>query len=105
MFVVKNQYGFVSNSSSSSFIIIMTEEDFKKLYDEVDSYQKEVISLLVDSQKFNGQVVKVISGISGNYSSFEDMSIDVESEEWDCPDTAFDAIKFPETALRFNVDM
>jgi len=79
---VKVRSGFVSNSSSSSFVLIAKKEDFDKVFAEADKYTQRVIKELgYEIRKFAGTEVVVIAGMDGNYSSFEYMSISIDEED------------------------
>lgn len=99
---MKTRSGFVSNSSSSSFIYILSAEKYEKLLAELDIYQREVLKKLrTQRTKILDQDAVVVSGVHGNYSSFDDISIDVDDNELsakydDCPEEAFNQIQWPE---------
>lgn len=81
---MKIRQGFVSNSSSSSFVIVMTIEQHKKWLNELNPYEKQVVAELGhDTKKFNGDDVIVLSGCTGNYSFYEDISLDAIEEDED----------------------
>lgn len=107
---MKIRNGFVSNSSTSSFIIIVKVEDFNKLLTEIDPYQKAVLlELGYTERNVLGIAAVVISGMAGNYSSFEGMDVARElydeKFEYDCyPSEAFYNIKWPETTYRHTTD-
>jgi len=109
---MKIRQGFVSNSSSSSFVYIMSKSDFEDSLSKMDDYQKEVIEKLRPSEKkFLGNDVVIISGCRGNSSSFDFMgsfkSCKGMSEEefyekfgydkW--PEKAFDEINWSKNAI------
>ena len=98
---MKTRSGFVSNSSSSSFIYILSASKYEKLLTELDVYQKAVLEKLgVQRTKILDRDAVVVSGIMGNYSSFEDMEIeldeDFEPEYEKYSGEAFDKIEWPE---------
>jgi hypothetical protein len=97
---MKIRTGFVSNSSSSSFVVFLLDEDYKKVCDGLSKLEMDILSK-AHPQKVNAfgkQLVKV-GYTSGNYSIFEDYSYDgilTEEEEeklgYEGPDCIMDSI-------------
>jgi hypothetical protein len=76
---MKVRQGFVSNSSSSSFMICLRKEDYKEVFNSLSKLEQELVKHLhpIDKKVF-GLDLKIISGTSGNYDSFEDFVIDID---------------------------
>jgi hypothetical protein len=114
---MKIRNGFVSNSSSSSFVYIIDGEKYKEFIKSLDGYQKEIIKALAPSKEtVLGKEAFVISGGSGNSSCFEYMSIkfdeDLDEDEWNekykyerYPSEAFEEISFPDGTYVKYVDV
>lgn len=69
---MKIRNGFVSNSSSSSFVLIVDLEEHKRALEKVEDVHNVLAEIFVGSKlkRFNGKDVLVITG--GNY---EDCSV------------------------------
>ena len=82
---MKIRNGFVSNSSSSSFTVVMTPEQEKTWKEQLNVYEKQVVEhdegVERDEKVFNGQKVVVYSGYTGNYDCFDGMSLDLIPED------------------------
>ena len=86
---MKIRNGFVSNSSSSSFTVVMTPEQEKTWKEQLNVYEKQVVEhdpdgyegVSREEKDFNGQKVVVYSGYTGNYDCFEDMTLDLIPED------------------------
>ena len=52
---MKIRQGFVSNSSSSSFLVLVTKDDYERLLRRCTDYQKEILNGLFNSQKIGTQ--------------------------------------------------
>lgn len=87
---MKVRNGFVSNSSSSSFVIIMTEEQQHQWLEKLNAYEKQVVDALsCSTDMFSGMKVFIYSGMTGNYSSYEDLSIEILDEDKDLDEDEF----------------
>lgn len=90
---MKIRQGFVTNSSSSSFIIIIKEETFKSHLEAAHEYTKSVIDKLDKETKvLFGTNVVIFTGYStDNYGSFDDISVEnIEAPDGvEGPDDAF----------------
>ncbi len=76
---MKIRNGFVSNSSSSSFMLVMNREYFSEVYNNAEEYQKQMISHLdVHEDILNGKDMVYICGFFGNNDSFEDFAFTCE---------------------------
>lgn len=74
---MKTRNGFVSNSSSSSYTLILKSDDFKAVTESIDALTRNILEhLQIKDDTFGDDAVKVISWMSGNYSSFENMDFD-----------------------------
>ena len=72
---MKIRNGFVSNSSSSSYLILITKDDYDKMLGDLTDLEKMVLKELPSSSvKAFGMSMKTIEWTSGNYDTFEDMS-------------------------------
>jgi hypothetical protein len=70
---MKIRSGFVSNSSSSSFVLFTSKENYDKVYKEFDALEKAVADYVSSNGgTFNGIPLIKLGYISGNYDSFED---------------------------------
>jgi len=82
---MKIRNGFVSNSSSSSFTVVMTPDQEKTWKEQLNVYEKQVVEhdegVERDEKVFNGQKVVVYSGYTGNYDCFDGMSLDLIPED------------------------
>ena len=57
---MKIRQGFVSNSSSSSFLIIAPKDEYDKIISKLTPYQKAIFKELFDSDEFLGQPIKIL---------------------------------------------
>ena len=78
---MKSRQGFVSNSSTSSYIIIIPDENFEEVISELSEIQQKIIKELVNDEEVIGIKSKVLSYMSGNISSFEDYEFSEELQE------------------------
>ena len=93
---MKIRTGFVSNSSSSSFVVFLLEEDYNKIYKGLSKLEMDILSQAHPEKvkAFGKQLVKV-GYMSGNDSIFEDYSYDgklTEDEETRMEDEGPDCI-------------
>jgi hypothetical protein len=79
---MKTRNGFVSNSSSSSFVIIVPKKVADKVVNQYTPYEKEYINFVRKNKKFMGKDVSIFAGSTGSQNS------------WDCDsDSDFDFTK------------
>ena len=78
---MKSREGFVSNSSTSSYIIIIPDENFEEVISELTEIQQKIVKELVNDEEVIGIKAKVLSYMSGNISSFEDWEFSDELQK------------------------
>jgi len=80
---MKIRHGFVSNSSSSSFVVMMTKEHFDKAMDAIHPYSKACIEALGFSKgKFNEDEVITIGSLSvQGYSAWDEIEIEYNEDK------------------------
>jgi hypothetical protein len=88
---MKIRAGFVTNSSSTSYTIVIDTEYLNEVLAKLHPYVKAVVNALRDDQKFMGKKVSILSYVSGNYDTLEYLDIkykgdpdeEVDEDEWD----------------------
>ena len=86
---MKMRMGFVSNSSSSSYIVLLTKEKFDGILETLTDFQKKVINLLAVPAHCFGQDMVLTEWTSGNYDTFEGIDTEKlfegsdEDDDWD----------------------
>jgi len=119
---MKIRNGFVSNSSSSSFVYLLKKEDYAEMLESADKFQKQVLKELYP-QEVNvfGMELMMVSGGSGNCSSFEYMDVSFQDDDLEDPDDeeafyekygyepyaqeAFYMLNWPKDVFHTSVDM
>lgn len=81
---MKIRSGFVSNSSSSSFVLMATKEAFDAALAACTQEQRDYVSSLIGGgEKFLGREIKTYSYFSdnGGYSPFDDIENPYDDED------------------------
>lgn len=80
---MKIRCGFISNSSSSSFILITTKENHEKTLEKLDNYAKAVINSIASESKVFGKNLVYITTFSGmgGEGTFDNIDIDFNGEK------------------------
>ena len=93
---MKIRQGFVSNSSSSSFVLITTKENFEKVKATVKEKYYHIIDQLFEEDTLFGKPVLVHTSMNNQgYDTREDITCDIEDEDiYDDEDNEFDLIEF-----------
>ena len=92
---MKIRQGFVSNSSSSSFVIVMTKEQEVEWKDKLNLYEKQMLEsddvyLGREEKIFAGKDVIIYSGTTGNYCFYGEWSPELADEDKALSDEEFD---------------
>ena len=66
---MKIRHGFVSNSSSSSFVALVAEDDWKKMLKDKSPIIRAVAEYLSNRTRFHGMDLVEFEFVSGNYDS------------------------------------
>jgi|GEM_PF-6661837 len=69
---MKRRMGFVSNSSSSSYVVLFTQEQFDKMLEGMNAFEKAIVELLDPTKKkcFENQNIVAMSWWSGSHETF-----------------------------------
>ena len=79
---MKIRSGFVSNSSSSSYVLIVPKEAYEEVYAASDPYTQEIIDYIHEDECLVlGQPCHILSWFSGNRNTFEDWQPEAECPE------------------------
>lgn len=80
---MKVRQGFVSNSSSSSFVIASPVNIWDKVYNQLTPFEKAVADALVSKERGFGQDIMVISEFSdnGGGGTLEDLEVDYDTTD------------------------
>lgn len=88
---MKTRNGFVSNSSSSSFVIVVPTTVVDEVIKDYTPYEKKFINFVRKNKEFMGVNISLFSGCTGNEDSWEynfdftkkrdDMDEDIVDEE------------------------
>lgn len=92
---MKLRSGFVSNSSSSSFVVIAPKNFVDDVLSGMTTNEKAAVNWIKsDDRLFCGKMVSVFEGVTGNYSSWEDFEypeeVDEDDEDESCASEIFD---------------
>jgi hypothetical protein len=68
---MKIRMGFVSNSSSSSFIIATTKENHETALSQMTEREQEIINELTGEEKFLGKILKYYGEVIGRDEDYE----------------------------------
>ena len=79
--MAKIRTGFVSNSSSSSFVMFVKKEDYDRIYETLSNLEKDIIDFVTRDTSGLGLQLKRVGFVGGNYSTFEDYTYDKELTE------------------------
>ena len=80
---MKIRNGFVSNSSSSSFVCIIRKEAFDKVIAKKGLLWKAFALQFFSKSTVLGIDCMYFEGMTGNYSTFDDTSLNIEGLEGD----------------------
>ena len=98
---MKARNGFVSNSSTSSWIIATTEANFKLVYEKLSDFEKKVIDKAFNPMNFAGMKIYAYGGICdicGNdsddhmYDEFDNYKGEIPDSEYGGMMTASEAV-------------
>ena len=88
---MKSRGGFVSNSSSSSYVVVMTAEKFAEVMASLPEYTRAVVRLVSEDGKVGSQAVKVTACMTGECSTFSGIrGLPKPDQSHDDPWDAFD---------------
>ena len=96
---MKIRQGFVSNSSSSSFFVLISKEKHEQLLAQMHPYVASVLKALGAQQiKFLGHECLGFSYMIGEYGTFDNLRLDFKGENpFESP---YDAMKEYEKAVK-----
>jgi hypothetical protein len=81
---MKIRSGFVSNSSSSSFVVIAPKSVVDDTLHKMSTNEKAAVNWIKTEDKlFCGKMVSIFQGVTGNYSSWEDFGYPEDFDEED----------------------
>jgi len=73
---MKTRSGFVSNSSSSSYVLVLKEEDYKALVEGADPLTQAIANHFGGDEVSLGDIpLRAVQWMSGNYDTLEDFDI------------------------------
>ena len=95
---MKIRNGFVSNSSTSSFLILSPKDKFEQIMAQLTEYQRAVVNLITMPKRVFGQDMTVTEWSRGNEDTFEYIDKETitvfEEDDYDSRSQACDDFKY-----------